>query len=94
MSLVDKVREKLDELKVPYTDVGLSDRKDKKIMVVIDGKKIHYGAKDSVSYIEEPNEKKRQSYQNRSSKIKNKAGEYTYLIKYTPNFLSYCSLWS
>lgn len=91
--LLEKVKKRLQELNVPFEDVQLSSRPNKKIMVVINGKKIHFGAKNSITHIEQQNEKKRDAYRARASKITNKNGEYTYKIKYTPNYLSFFVLW-
>ena len=76
-------------LKIPFEDVRLSDKPDKKIMVKIEGKWNHFGAKNSQTFIEGASEQKRDSYRARASKITNKEGQYTYKIKYTPNFLAY-----
>jgi hypothetical protein len=92
----------MKQLKIPYDDVKLSDKPDKKIMVKIpfgtgvpnEGRWIHFGARNSVTFLEGASEAKRDSYRARASKIKNKEGNFTYNIKYTPNFLSYFILWS
>lgn len=94
MALLEKVKKRLQELNVPFQDVQLSPKPDKKIMVVINGKKIHFGAKNSYTYLEGADNKKKESYQARASKITNKNGEYTYKIKYTPNYLAYHVLWT
>ena len=91
--IINEVERRLKELDVPYTYIGLSTRPNKKIMVVIDGKTIHYGAKTSTTFIEGASEEKRKAYQARASKIKNKNGQYTYNLKYTPNFLAFHTLW-
>lgn len=91
--LLQKVKKRLKELNVPYEYVALSEKPDKKIMVRINGKTIHFGQKGSVTHLESPDQKKRDAYRARSSKIKNKQGQYTYLIKYTPNFLAWNILW-
>lgn len=55
---------------------------------------INFGAKNnSIAFLEGASEQKRNAYRARASKIKNKSGEYTYKIKYTPNFLSFNILW-
>lgn len=93
MSLIDKVKKKLAEFKVPYELVELSDKPNKKIKIVINGKVIHFGDKNSLTFLEGADDKKRKAYQARASKITNKDGEYTYKIRYTPNFLSFNILW-
>lgn len=93
MDLLSKVKKKLADLNIKYDSVSLSNRKDKKIKIVIDGNAIHFGDKNSITHLEQPNDNKKNAYQARASKIKNKNGEYTYKIKYTPNFLAYHVLW-
>jgi hypothetical protein len=94
MNLLYLVKQRMKQLKIPYEDVKLSDKPDKKIMTKIAGKWIHFGAKNSQTFLEGASEAKRDSYRARASKIKNKEGNFTYNIKYTPNFLSYFILWS
>ena len=91
--LIDLVKKRLRELKIPYDHVALSDKPRKKIMVIIDGKRIDFGAKGSNTWLEGASKQKRDAYRARASKITNKNGEYTYLIRYTPNFLAYNILW-
>ena len=92
--LLDKVKKNLKKYKIPYDKVELSPKKDKKIRITIDGRPIDYGLKTSQTWIEGANETKKNSYQARASKIKNSKGEYTYKIRYTPNFLSFWTLWT
>jgi hypothetical protein len=92
--LLDKVKKNLKKYKIPYDYVMLSDKPNKKIKISINGKIIHYGLKGSQTWIEGASEDKKNSYQARASKITNKNGEYTYKIRYTPNFLSYWTLWT
>jgi hypothetical protein len=94
MNLLYRVKQRMKQLKIPYDDVKLSDKPDKKIMVRIADRWIHFGARNSVTFLEGASEAKRDSYRARASKIKNKEGNFTYNIKYTPNFLSYFILWS
>lgn len=75
-----------------------STRKDKRYMLVTAGKKIHFGYKGpngevAQTYFDGASEEKRNAYRARASKIKNKAGELTYQIPYTPNMLAYHFLW-
>jgi hypothetical protein len=91
--ILQKVKKRLIELKVPYEYVRLSERPNKKIVIRIKGKTIHFGQKQSQTYIEGASEQKRNAYRARSSKITNKKGEYTYLIPFTNNYLSYHILW-
>lgn len=91
--LLSRVKNKLAALGIDYESVQLSDRPNKKIKIVINGRVIHFGAKGSITYLEQTNEQKRAAYRARASKIKNKNGEYTYKIKYTPNYLAFNVLW-
>lgn len=91
--ILQKVKKRLNELKVPYEYVRLSEKPDKKIVIRINGKTIHFGQKGSQTFIEGASEKKRDAYRARASKITNKKGEYTYLIPFTNNYLSYHILW-
>jgi hypothetical protein len=91
--LIQKVKNKLAALGIDYDSVSLSNRPGKKIKIIINGKTIHFGDKNSTTFIEKEDEKKRMAYQARASKIKNKNGEYTYKIKYTPNYLAFHVLW-
>ena len=93
MSLLEKVKKRLRELDVPFEDVQLSPKPDKKIMVVIDGKKIHFGAKNSTSYLEQRNDKKRDAYIARHSAIKLKDGTRAIDNPYSPAWLSFYALW-
>lgn len=45
------------------------------------------------SNLDHLDEDRRRRYRARASKIKNKNGQYTYKIKYTPNWFSYTFLW-
>jgi hypothetical protein len=93
INLLTSVKKKMRKLKIPYQYAELSNRPDKKIKVVIDGQTIHFGDKNSTTYLEGASDEKRDAYRARASKIKNKDGQYTYLIKYTPNYLAYHVLW-
>lgn len=94
MSLLIKIKRKLKKLKIPYSYVDLSNKQDKKIKIIINNKTIHFGAKSSITWIEGASEQKKNAYQARASKITNTQGEYTYLVKYTPNYLAYHVLWT
>lgn len=92
--LVNQVIKRITKLRInDIEEVKLSDKKDKKLMVLINDKWIHFGQKNSVTFIEGADEKKRNAYRARASKITRKNGEYTYNIAYTANFLSYHLLW-
>ena len=92
--LLEEVKKNLKKYKIPYDKVELSPKKDKKIRLWVNGKPIDYGLKTSQTWIEGASETKKNSYQARASKITNKNQEYTYKIRYTPNFLSFLTLWN
>lgn len=93
-NLLTKVKSKMTKLKIPYTDVQLSDKPTKKIMVIIDGRKIHFGAKNSNTFIEGANKQKRDAFKARHSKVLLKDGSRAIDLKYSPAWFSYYVLWS
>ena len=71
-----------------------SNNKNKKFMVNIDDKTIHFGHNKYEHYTEgHLDEKRRRNYLNRALNIKDKAGNYTFNDKYSPNFWSIFFLW-
>lgn len=56
--LLSKVKKKLSDLNIKYDSVNLSDRPNKKIRIMINGKVIHFGAKNSVTFIIHGDKKK------------------------------------
>lgn len=92
--LINEVKKRLKKYNIPYDKVELSPLKDKKIRLWVNGRHIDYGLKSSQTWIENADEKKMKSYQARASKITNKNNEYTYLIPYTKNYLSFWTLWT
>ena len=90
-------------VKIGSYDYQLSNNKNKKLMVVVDNKKIHFGDiryqhfKDKTGLLDKKlnhNDKKRQTnYLKRSKGIKNKKGELTYLNPLSPNYHSIRVLW-
>ena len=74
------------------SEFGLSDRKDKRFYVVYDNKIIHFGLKHGHTFIDHHDKIKRDNWRKRHSKIKNKKGEYVYLLKSSPSFWSTCFL--
>jgi hypothetical protein len=75
------------------SEFGLSDRKDKRFYVVYGNKIIHFGLKHGHTFIDHHDKIKRDNWRKRHSKIKNKRGEYVYLLKSSPSFWSYNLLW-
>lgn len=64
-TLISLVKKKLESLKIPYESVELSDKPNKKIKIVIDGKVIHFGQKNSITYLEHKDEAKRNAFHKR-----------------------------
>jgi peptidase E len=93
-NLIDKVKKRLKELNIKYDYVSLSDRPDKKIKIVIDGRIIHFGAKNSISFLEGASKRKRDSYIARHSKIMLKDGTRAIDKLYSPAWMSKNILWS
>ena len=93
MSLVNKAKKRAKKLNIEG-EIFLSTRKGKKLKILTPGNKwIHFGSSKSQTFLEGASEEKRQAYQARASKIKNKEGQYTYMIPGTPNYYSYNILW-
>ena len=79
-----------------------STRKDKKLMVIVDGKKIHFGARTMQHYkdktglwkeLDHLDKKRRKNYLARSGNIRNKEGKLTKDIESSPNYHSIRILW-
>lgn len=56
-------------------------------------KSVRFGQINAYTFLDGADQKKRNSYRARASKIKNNAGQYTYLIGGTANSLAYWLLW-
>ena len=79
-----------------------STRKDKKLMTIVDGKKVHFGNpsyqhfKDKTGIwkkLDHEDPKRRKNYLSRSSGIKNKQGQLTKDIPSSPNYHAIRILW-
>lgn len=75
------------------TDFGLSNRKNKRFYVLYNGKYIHFGSKSGSTFIDNNDELKRKNWRARHSKIKNKKGQFVYLIPESPEYWSWHLLW-
>lgn len=75
-----------------------STKKGKKFSVYVmkDGKKrlIHFGDSNMKDYTQHKDPKRRKAYLARAKGIKNKKGELTYKLKYSPNYWSVRFLWN
>jgi hypothetical protein len=94
MSLLEKIKRRMDDLNVPYQKVELSNLKEKKIKVVINNRIIHFGNKNSHTFIEGASEKVRDAYRARHSRIMLANGRRAIDVKYSPAWLSWFLLWS
>ena len=92
--LLSLVKKKLKHYNVPYESLELSNKPDKKLKVQIDGKVIHFGARDSQTYLEGASKQKRDAYRARHSKIFLKDGTRAIDKLYSPAWLSMKILWS
>ncbi len=89
-------------VKVGKYEYEKSTKPDKKLMVKVKGKTIHFGARDMEHYKDKTgiwkskdhlDKDRRKSYRARASGIKNKKGELTYQNPESGNYHSYNVLW-
>ena len=91
---LNKLKRKLKELRVPFKEAHLSDKKSKRFRIVMkDGSIVEFGAKNATTYLDNKDEKKRQSYLARASKQINNQGQKLIDLKYGPSWMSYYVLW-
>jgi hypothetical protein len=70
-----------------------SQRKDKKLYVVYNGKEIHFGNKNYSDYLQHRDSERRLRFRKRASKILLKNGKYAYKDKNQPAYYAYHILW-
>jgi hypothetical protein len=92
LSLLQLAKKKQNELNLGGI-LYLSDKLDKKLMLIYNGKKIHFGLKGSNTYLEGADESKRKAYRARHKKIQVLNGDLAYKVKYSPSYLSWHLLW-
>lgn len=92
-NLLTAVKKQMKKLKIPFESVELSDRPNKKIKVVINGKTIYFGDKNSQTYLEGADKQKRDAYRARASKIYLKDRSRAIDHVYSPAWLSYHVFW-
>lgn len=90
-------------VKIGKYNYELSDKKDKKLMVIVNNKKIHFGQKGYEHFFDKTrllnkslnhkDEKRRERYLKRSKGIKDKKGNLTYKNPESANFHSIKILW-
>lgn len=88
---MDALKEKA--IKLGATDFGNSKRKDKKYFVVYEGKKINFGSATGQTFLDHGDEKKKENWKARHSKIKDKDGVPFYTKKNSAEFWSTNILW-
>ena len=88
---MDDLRKKA--YKLGATEFGVSNRKDKRFYVVYNNKKINFGSKTGMAYIDHHDELKRKNWKARHSQIKNKDGVPFYKIPESPEYWSYRINW-
>jgi hypothetical protein len=76
------------------TEFGKSKRKDKKYYVVYQGKKINFGSAGGQTFLDHGDEKKKENWKARHSKIVDKNGIPFYTKKTSAEHYSYYLLWS
>jgi hypothetical protein len=94
VNLLTEVKKKMRKLKIPYQYAELSSRPNKKIKVVIQNRVIHFGDKNSITYLKGASDEKRDAYIARHSKIYLKDGTRAIDKMYSPAWLSLHVLWS
>ena len=89
-------------VKVGKFNYEKSTRKDKKLMVIVNGKKIHFGARNMQHYkdksgiwksLDHLDPKRRKNYLARAKGIRNKEGTLTKDIETSPNYHAIRVLW-
>lgn len=91
-TLLEKARKKQKQKKIPG-DLYLSDKNNKKLMLIHENKQIHFGQKGSKTYLEGATKNKRKLYRSRHEKILLKNGKPAYKKFLSPAYLSYHILW-
>ena len=97
MNILRKVEDKLRELDVPFIAVEKSPIKGKKVRVWLREagaiEHVDFGSATSTTFLERPDEKKREAYRARHSKIFLKDGTRAIDNKYSPAWFSWKVLW-
>ena len=75
------------------TDFGLSDTKTKRFYVIYNNRKINFGSKNGLTYIDHHNKLLRKNWKKRHSRIIRSDGKPFFLIKTSPEFWAYNLLW-
>lgn len=92
MDKLNKIRNKAKKLHIKGHIVNSTNSK-KKYDLVLDNKKISFGAKGYKDFLDTNDKTKRKAYRARHSNIYTKDGKKAINIKYSPAYLSYNLLW-
>lgn len=79
--------------KLGASDIGMSDRKEKRFYVIYQNNIIHFGAKYGLTYYDHGDPIKRKAWIARHSKIKDKDGNLVMFDKTSPSFWAKSLLW-
>ena len=91
--MVNMQRLRAKAMELGALDFGISDRKDKKFYVLYNGRVINFGSKQGKTFIDHGDEKIKNAWIARHSKIKNKEGELVINLKTSPSYWSRKILW-
>jgi hypothetical protein len=90
-------------VKIGDYEYQISNKKNKKLMTIVDGKKVHFGDKNMQHYhdktelldksLNHGDEKRKEKYLKRAKGIKNKNGDLVYNDPRSANFHSINILW-
>lgn len=96
--LLKAVRGIMDAMAIPHKGLKISDKPGKKLMVLLPvkgkDKWVHFGSSTSTTYIEKQDDKKRDRYLSRHSKVYKSDGKTRAIdVLYSPAWLSWHVLW-
>ena len=89
--MLKQLREKA--LRLGASDLKLSNRKNKRLKVLYDGKTIHFGSATGKTFIDHKDEQKRKAWYARHSKIRNQQGQFVISNPYSASFWAARILW-
>ena len=80
-------------LSLGASDFGVSKVKGKKYYVIYEGKRINFASDVGKTFLDHKDNKKRDAWRARHSKIKNKNGQLVYKLKSSASYWSWHLLW-
>jgi hypothetical protein len=89
---------KLNEARQRAKELGLpmphsSQRKGKKLFIVYNGRKIHFGSRSNSDYLIHNDDEQRERFHTRATKIRSKDGSFAYQNMNSPLYYSVNILW-